>query len=126
MTNDTELQLERRAQENKTANFGPISLMPSPDEDYWAYRVQLRGEQAVLGFPKYSTIGIGFAQEEDWNTNLPYTCPTDMIYEHILHNKGDAEIPDADVRRAIELIKDAAFADLVLAAENPVAGGRDD
>jgi hypothetical protein len=111
MSKPTELHLERRHQENETLNVGPVSLMPFNDEDYWQYRVRLSESQAVLGFPKYSTIGIGFAREEDWNTNLPYTCSTDMIFDHILHNKADERIPDEDVRSAIELIQRAATAD---------------
>src|SRR5260221_8530024 len=63
---------------------------------------------AIVGFPKFGTIGIGFAQEEDWNTNLPYTCPTQQIYDHIKHNKKYDEIADDTCVEAIRLIQEAA------------------
>jgi hypothetical protein len=110
-----ELTLERRDQQNKTkvVEGGGVGLMVTPTlgEDYWAYRVRLSGRQAIVGFPKFMTIGIGFAVEEDWNTNLPYTCSTEEIFNHISHNKGDDAIADDDVRNAISLIRDAAAED---------------
>jgi hypothetical protein len=105
------LRLERRDQPDQTANIGPIMLTPPIDEDYWAYRVGLTEAQAVVGFPKFDTIGIGFAVEEDWNTNLPYTCPAADILAHIWHNRGDKQITKEMVRQAIELIQEAAAAD---------------
>jgi hypothetical protein len=71
----------------------------------------LTGSQAVVGFPKFSTIGIGFAVEEDWNTNLPYSCDVKQIRKHIWHNRGDEAITKAEVDEAIRLIKEAATAD---------------
>ena len=106
------LTLERRDQQNKTPVIGGVAMMtPAIDEDYWAYRVRLSDKQAIVGFPKFMTIGIGFAIEEDWNTNLPYTCGTDEIFEHISHNKGDDAIADDDVRAAIALVQQAATED---------------
>jgi hypothetical protein len=111
-----ELKLERREQGDKTRVLGGgIVMTPAMDKDYWAYRVRLSDEQAVVGFPKFSTIGIGFAVEEDWNTNLPYTCDTKEIFEHIKHNKGDDSISDDDVISAISLIRDAAAQDRAVA-----------
>lgn len=81
------------------------------DEDYRTYRVRLGDKQAIVGFPKYHTVGIGFAVEDDWNTNLPYTCDAERIYEHIECNKGDDSISDEDCIAAIRLIQDAARAD---------------
>lgn len=112
----TELVLERKAQQNKTPVFGDgagavAMLTPKLGEDYWAYRVMLGDKQAVVGFPKFMTIGVGFAVEEDWNTNFPYTCSTDEIFEHIKHNKGDEAIADEDVREAIRLIQAAVVED---------------
>jgi hypothetical protein len=115
--NHMELQLERRDQVNTTGVLSTpdgssmIAFTPAIDEDYWAYRVRLSETQAIVGFPKFSTIGIGFAQEEDWNTNLPYTCETDTIFGHIRHNKGDDSIADADVIEAIRLVQEAAIED---------------
>jgi hypothetical protein len=105
------LNLERRSEMDRTAQIGPAMLTPAIDEDYWAYRVRLSDKQAIVGFPKFMTIGIGFAVEEDWNTNLPYTCGTDEIAEHIAHNKGDDSISDEDVRAAIALVQAAARED---------------
>lgn len=110
----TELKLERRHQEDESQVFGDGAIMTTPDldEDYWAYRVRLTDTQAVLGFPKFFTIGIGFAVEDnDWNTNLPYTCDTEKIFKHIKKNKGDAAISNADVREAIRLIQEGVRED---------------
>jgi len=85
-------------------------MTPPIAEDYWRFRVRLSDKQAIVGFPKFTTIGIGFAVEEDWNTNLPYSSPTDEIYEHIKHNKGDRTISKARVLAAIRLVQEAAQA----------------
>jgi hypothetical protein len=106
-----DLRLERRDQPDETGVVGPVVFTPPIDEDYWSYRVVLSEHQAIVGFPKFSTIGIGFAVEEDWNTNLPYTSETDKIFQHIAHNKGDDRIADVDVKHAIRLVQDAASAD---------------
>lgn len=92
-----------------------VMLTPPVGEDYWAYRVRVADGQAVVGFGKFGTIGIGFAAEEDWNTNLPYTSDAESIRRHIWHNRGDdiADTPEgaALVVRAIEMIQDAVKAD---------------
>jgi hypothetical protein len=85
-----------------------IMITPSISPDYWIFRVKLGEGQAMLGFPKFSTIGIGFALEEDWNTNLPYTCDADQIYGHIEHNKQYDSITKEDCIKAIQLIQEAA------------------
>ena len=111
------LTLERREQRDKSPVFGDkegrivATMTPPIDEDYWAYRVKLSETQAIVGFPKFGTIGIGFAVEEDWNTNLPYQSETDAIFNHIAHNKGDDSISDDDVREAIRLVQEAATQD---------------
>lgn len=107
------LQLERRGQPDKTGAFGgkqvQALLSPPVDEDYWTYRVRLTDKQAVLGFPKFGTIGIGFAVEDtNSNTNLPYDCTTDEIAAHIMTNKGDESITTEEVLQAVRLIQDAA------------------
>lgn len=102
------LTLERKDQPNKTTEIGRLMLTPMVDEDYWLFRVRLSETQAVVGFPKFATIGIGFAVEEDWNTNFPYTCTTDEIYQHIAHNKGDDAISDEDCVTAIRMVQEAA------------------
>ncbi|WKW87095.1 hypothetical protein SEA_NICOLE72_58 [Microbacterium phage Nicole72] len=96
---------------------GPTVVMLTPpiNSDYWAYRVRVADGQAVVGFGKFGTIGIGFAEEEDWNTNLPYTSDAESIRRHIWHNRGEGieDTPEgaAVVVRAIELIQDAVKAD---------------
>jgi hypothetical protein len=85
-----------------------IMITPLIDKDYWMFKVPLSDKQAIVGFPKFTTIGIGFQNEEDWNTNLPYSCDAQEIYDHIAHNKGDDSISDNQCIEAINLIKDAA------------------
>lgn len=88
----------------------PVMLVTPPiGEDYWLFRVKVSDKQAIIGFPKFFTIGIGFAVEDaDWNTNLPYTCDAKRILDHIQANKGSASIPDALCLAAIELVQQAA------------------
>lgn len=106
-----ELEINGRFVEANT-NFkvGEViaTITPPLDEDYWLFRVAVSKQQAVVGFPKFSTIGIGFQYEEDWNTNLPYQCDTEEIYEHIEHNRGDPRISKEVCIRAIGLIQEAA------------------
>jgi hypothetical protein len=106
-----QLKLERKSQPNATVVIGAASISPLVDEDYWEYRVIVGEHQAVVGFPKYTTIGIGFAVEENWNTNLPYSLTTERIWNHIKDNKGEKDIPDEWCIKAIRLIQDAAIAD---------------
>jgi hypothetical protein len=103
-----DLQLESRVQLNETAHIGPIMLTPPVDEDYWSFRVKLTEHQAIVGFPKFVTVGIGFAQEEDWNTNLPYTCGAEEILDHIWHNAGDESITREAALEAIRMVQAAA------------------
>jgi hypothetical protein len=120
------LTLERRDQRDRSPQFagGAVVMTPPIDETYWAYRVRLTDRQAVVGFPKFGTIGIGFAAEQDWNTNLPYTCQTIDIVSHIWHNvipegvEPDefGESPEHNIRinevyQAVRLIQEAATAD---------------
>jgi hypothetical protein len=116
-----ELQINQQfAEANTQFQIGAaIALVAPPlDEDYWLFRVTLSPSQAVVGFPKFTTIGIGFQVEaDDWNTNLPYTSPAERIAQHIACNKGDDAIADADVVAAIQLIQ-AAAAQLMGAKDN--------
>ncbi|MFE9844730.1 hypothetical protein [Streptomyces goshikiensis] len=105
------LILERRDQPDRTAAIGPLLITPPIGADYWLYRVRVADGQAVIGFPKFGTVGIGFAVEDDWNTNLPYTSSAEEIYEHIEHNRGDCAVSREDCITAIQLIQDAATAD---------------
>ena len=89
----------------KTAGGGEILLTPPVGEDYWLARVAVSDKQAIIAFPKFGTIGIGFQHEDDWNTNLPYSCGTKEIFDHISHNKGDEAIPDERCIQAIEMVQ---------------------
>lgn len=114
-----EMVLERRGERDKTPvvplsgdGSAAVVMTPPVGEDYRRYRVKLgTGGQAVVGFPKFFTVGVGFAVEDDWNTNLPYTCDTEQIFQHIRHNKGDDDIPDTDVINAIAMVQEAIRAD---------------
>lgn len=105
------LILETKQQANETPTIGGVSITPPIDEAYWSYRVKLTDTQAIVGFPKFFTVGIGFAVEEDWNTNFPYTCSAEEIYEHIKHNAGDDAITREDCLAAIRMIQEAVTAE---------------
>lgn len=114
---DQALVVERKSQTDGTNTYGPVSVTPQLGETYWSYRVLLSERQAIVGFPKFFTIGIGFAIEDaDWNTNLPYTCDAAEIADHISENKGDASIPDKSVIEAIRLIQAAIAEDVAASA----------
>lgn len=85
-----------------------VMITPTVGEDYWMFRVRLSQKQSIIGFPKFTTIGIGFAVETDWNTNLPFNCDAETIYNHIKHNKGQKHIKRNDCIRAIEMIRESA------------------
>ena len=108
---DLQLEVNEAFTEANTTlnlNGGIVMITPPLDEDYWLFRVRVSEKQAIVGFPKFLTIGIGFAVEEDWNTNLPYRCGTEEIFNHISHNKGDDSIPDERCVKAIEMIQEVA------------------
>ena len=85
-----------------------VLMTPAIGEDYWQFRVKVSETQSVIGFPKFFTIGIGFAKETDWNTNLPYSSSAEIIFRHIKHNKGSKAIKDEDCIEAIRMIQAAA------------------
>ena len=106
------MYVEFKTQKNKTGMFGDkegVQAMMSPpvDEDYWVARVHLFKDQFVLAFPKFSTIGIGFAKEEDWNTNLPYTESANRIANHIWINHKYEKITKKQTIDAIKLLQKA-------------------
>ena len=73
---------------------GQVIGMMTPEigkDSYWLARVKVGKSQAVICFPKFGTVGIGFQKEAvDWNKNLPYSTPSgaNHIYQHIACNKG--------------------------------------
>jgi hypothetical protein len=125
MTLITDLTLERRTQVDKTETVPiggrDVAVFPPPvTEDYWAYRVVVADGQAVVGFPKFFTIGIGFAVEVDWNTNLPYTSEAIDIARHIWENRAPLpdDVPSFDlVVHAIQMIQSAVAEDRAEADE---------
>lgn len=99
-------ELDDKYSKSLLAN-GKIMITPPIDDGYWLFRVAVSDIQAIVCFPKFGTFGIGFQIEEDWNTNLPYLCDTEKIYNHIKHNKGDDKISDAVCVEAIKMLQDA-------------------
>jgi hypothetical protein len=87
---------------------GFLTFTMPANEDYWLFRVRLFKDQSIIGFPKYGTIGIGFAIESDWNTNFPYTCDAEKILLHIAHNRKYREIASEDCLEAIKMIQSVA------------------
>ena len=90
------------------AGEGDVEIMTTPpiDENFWLLRVKVSDKQAVVAFPKFCTIGIGFQVEDaDWNLNLPYRCDAKEIYKHIVKNKGDHRISRATCIIAIKMLQ---------------------
>ena len=86
---------------------GSLIITPPIDEDYWIARAVLFKDQAIQCFPKFYTVGCGFAQEEDWNTNLPLQVPAQELYQHIKHNKKYEEITEDMCLQAIRILQAA-------------------
>jgi hypothetical protein len=105
------LELEVKGQVDKTVVVGAVVMTPLIDEDYWIARVKVSKDQAVVCFPKFGTIGIGFQVETDWNTNLPYTCSALEIFKHIKDNKGKGPT-DVDCVEAITMLQAFAKSEL--------------
>ena len=79
------------------------------EDDYWAFRVWLSKDQAIISFPKFCTLGVGFLREqESWNTNLPCQSGFGHIWEHIKKNKGDSSIKDTDCLLALKMVCEAS------------------
>ena len=83
-----------------------VSITPPLDENYFIARIKLYRDQAVQIFPKFGTIGCGFAKETDWNTNLPIACAAEKTADHILHNKKYKKITRKQVIKAITVLQD--------------------
>lgn len=105
------LTLERRHQADLTGRIGNMTMTPAIHPGYWSYRVAVSEKQAVVGFPKFDTVGIGFQYETDWNTNLPWTCDPETILDHIAHNKEDDTVADGLCLQAIIMIQAAIAED---------------
>jgi hypothetical protein len=108
-----ELQVNQTAIRDDSRALVPSGILITPhiDEDFWLFRVPVSENQAVVAFPKFMTIGLGFQHEEaSWNTNLPYSCGAEEIFRHIQRNRGDDTIPDERCIEAIRLIQNAITA----------------
>lgn len=95
---------EKHLQETQNAN---VLIGGTCDEEDILFKIKLHKEQALIAFPKFTTIAIGFAEEEDWNTNLPYTSDAEEIYNHIKVNKKYKEITKQNCIKAIKWLQKA-------------------
>ena len=86
---------------------------PDIDEDYWIMRVKLYHDkkldkdQSIVAFPKFGMIGIGFAIESDWNTNLPYQTDTERLYNWIKRNKKYRAITKQTCLEGLKMLQEA-------------------
>lgn len=91
---------------------GIVMTTPPIGENYWLFRVRLYKDQAILAFPKFSLLGVGFALEEDWNRNLPIdnrSTDSDLeeIWSWIRCNKKYPQITKKIGMEALKLIRTA-------------------
>ncbi len=82
-----------------------ILITPPIDEDYWTVRVNIYEDQYIQAFPKFTTMGIGFAIEDDWNRNLPFSSSAEEIMLHIWYNRRYVAIKKKRCIKAIEMIQ---------------------
>jgi hypothetical protein len=88
-------------------NGGIIMFTPDIDKDYYIMKVNLYKDQALVAFPKFGLIGVGFALESDWNTNLPYQTDTERLYNWIKRNKKYRAITKQTCLEGLKLLQDA-------------------
>ena len=88
-------------------NGGLIMFTPSINSEYYIMRVVLYKDQALVAFPKFGLIGIGFAIESDWNTNLPYQVEAERLYRHIRCNKKYRAITKQTCLEGLKLLQEA-------------------
>jgi hypothetical protein len=109
MTNEMTVEFNSKFQKDNDEfiiNDTKIMITPKLDKDYWIFRVRLHEDQSVIAFPKFSTIGIGFAIEEsDWNTNLPASINAESICDHIWENHKYESITKEMVVNAIKMLQ---------------------
>jgi hypothetical protein len=101
-----QLQINSKIIKDPCEGQGIMITPPISDKDYWICRVNLFEDQYVKAFPKFGTIGIGFYLEVDWNTNLPYTCDSEEIRQHIWHNRRYIAIGRKRTIRAIKMLQE--------------------
>ena len=92
---------------------GVIMFTPDIDENYWIMRVKVyhdkvnNKDQSIIAFPKFGLIGVGFAIESDWNTNLPYQTDTERLYKHIKVNKKYRAITKQTCLEGLKMLQEA-------------------
>lgn len=91
---------------NESPSDGVVIITPDGDDNNWMFRVSLTKTQSIVGFRKFTTIGIGFAVEDERAyVDLPYIMPAHDIFNHIKINKGDDDISDEACIEAIKVIQ---------------------
>jgi hypothetical protein len=100
-----DIQINEKAVKDVTKVNEYVFVMRPDVTENWIARVPLANGQALIAFPKFGTVGIGFEKETDWNTNLPVTCSATTIYDHIKHNKGSRKITEEECLAAIEELR---------------------
>lgn len=101
-----ELEINKALAKDATNWGGGVYVMCEAVLENWIARVRLTDEQAIVAFPKFGTVGIGFQVEKaNWNTNLPAAMDVEVIYKHIACNKGDRVITKAACLEAIRLLQ---------------------
>lgn len=108
-TSPLQLEINQTLVHDET-KLGDFLYVMTPGADLgkhnWIARVRLTDTQAIVAFPKFGTVGIGFQVEEaDWNTNLPASCEAEEIYDHIKHNAGNKTITKDMCLEAIRLLQ---------------------
>jgi hypothetical protein len=88
---------------------GVIMFTPAINKEYYIMRVNLYKDQSLVAFPKFGLIGIGFAQESDWNTNLPYQTDIEYLYKHIRCNKKYKAITKQMCLEGLKLLQEACL-----------------
>lgn len=100
--------INKDIEDETTAIKSGVIVAPNIDENYFVAKIQLYKDQSINLFPKFFTYGIGFAQEIDWNTNLPFQIDAEEIYDHIAINKKYDEISKEECIKAIKELQDIA------------------
>ena len=79
-----------RLQSRARSRLGPMDakrFASTWDTGKWVARVWLTSRQAVELFPKFGSWAVGMrCESEDGNTNLPISCSTEQIVEHLSVN----------------------------------------
>lgn len=98
------LVLEERVEPGPADEAGPLDGYFND----WLFRVKVSDGQAVIGYPRLSTIGVGFAVEsdDDFGVDAPYDLGVEEIWAAIRVNAGG--VPEGLAVQAIRIVADAA------------------